>query len=172
MLMDYTSTQPIADQLKRLVDTYKANTPPSERRRVYSLLHEFERAAWIPRLFEMVMQNMSGPGRFQDDKDDLHYLPQGNGTACRAVANLLTAYLAMLDSLDIETRLFSTDEAAAYLEMTPAGLRWYMYRVDEEHRISADKQVGSGFVFTKGTLDQFQEELRLQGGHRKSTDVK
>ena len=58
----------------------------------------------------------------------------------------------------MEKQMFSTKDAAAYLEMTVAGL-WY--HIQLKH-ISPQK-IGATLVFTKAQLDEFNASRRPPG---------
>ena len=49
--------------------------------------------------------------------------------------------------------LFSTREAAHYLRLSVAGVKYHVYH---SKRLKPDKKVGQALIFTRATLDRFR----------------
>jgi predicted ArsR family transcriptional regulator len=63
--------------------------------------------------------------------------------------------------------LFSTKEAADYLGLSEAALKYHIYHgnIDYEHK-------GNSLIFTRQQLEQFKRERRKQGRPQKSHELK
>jgi hypothetical protein len=66
-----------------------------------------------------------------------------------------------------EPGIFSTAEAAAYLGLKPASLRYHIYVAKD---LRPDFTVGRTFAFTRETLDKFAAEKRPAHRPRKSRE--
>lgn len=106
--MNYTSTQPTADQLKRLIDQVKN---ADQRGPALAALRDFENADWHPRVFMAAIK--STPGTFGFDGDRITgYTPptkQPLINAADAVTLFVREYLREIDYINGTP---SADEAA------------------------------------------------------------
>ena len=50
--------------------------------------------------------------------------------------------------------MYSTKEAAEYLGMTVAGIKYHLYVAKD---LKPDKKIGQALVFLKSTLDEFKK---------------
>lgn len=62
-------------------------------------------------------------------------------------------------------KLYSTREAAQYLDLTESALKYHIYQGNIK-----PQKVGHSLVFTQAQLDKFNKTRRPQGRPRKETD--
>ncbi len=58
-----------------------------------------------------------------------------------------------------DKNLYSTKEAAEYLDLTVATLKYHVHKAGN----ITPRKIGNSFVFTRAQLDQFKSQRRQQG---------
>lgn len=162
MFTQFTDGQPVADDLKRLVND--AKTQPQIRKVALHSISRFEKLVWQPRAFEDAIAatgfSFDGQG-FSFDRsassDDLD--------AASAVIQLVDNYVAVLAGelgLTTSAQVYSVDEAADYLGMSVQGVKYHVY----QSKLLRGEVKGKSLVFTKAQLDAFREIKPARRGPR------
>ncbi len=152
--------QDIADQLKSLVLPL---APSDQRRRAVAAIKHFEARQWQPGAFIDAMSR-AHPGQFAlDDQGRLSYTPASGdpGELCDAVGRLVVEYsiLVMPDEDPQPPKLYTTEQAAAYLGMSVAGVKKHVYTY---HDLAGMKQ-GHDLLFRREDLDALKAVERRPG---------
>jgi hypothetical protein len=150
-LYDLTNTQSVADMLKAQIERSATN---ADRDAAVGALQRFERASWIPRAFEDAAA--SAPGDFVFDDQRLIYHPADNSAG--EIAAVLERYLELIAPSESQVNvsdLFTTKQAAAYLDMSVDAIKTNVHRTK---RLHPARQVGRSLLFTREELDRFQRE--------------
>lgn len=142
MLYQYTSTQPIADQLKRLITGNTRTMKPA-----LNAIQYFERADWIPRAFEDALAE--SPLHF--DGEAFTLLPDSTITASQAVIQLLVHYETLIAQHPSD-KFFTTAQAAVELGVSLDTMKKYSQRLP----YLKGRMLGGSLVFTGAELDAFK----------------
>lgn len=157
LLYDLTNTQAVADMLKAQIER---TAPSADRSDAIAVLQRFERSSWIPQAFEDAA--VEADGTFEFDGDQLVYVPSDNSAS--EIAAVLTRYLDLVaptEQIGSLSDLFTTKQAADYLNLTERGVRKHIY---ETKRLHPARQIGRALMFTKDELDRFaRDENRKRG---------
>lgn len=148
MFSQFTHQQPLADRLKYMV-LITHPKPGDARPRVLRAISAFEGIGWYPVLFERAF-NSNGGFSMQDNR-----LEHIGDVIDIDVLNLLEAYdQAVRDEEQPAAggeRLFSTVDAARYLEMRLDTFRYHAIR----KRSIPSMRIGHDLVYRKSDLDSF-----------------
>jgi hypothetical protein len=165
MYNELTTTQPIADAIKRvLLRRPVSRSSGWDEKRLGTILNNFEATGWHSAAFEDVMSRHPDMGDFViEEGGRVEFLASsGDLLAVReAVSEALRDYTRMM----LPSPLLGTRDAAMYLGIGYDQMKNYASR--EPKRIEG-QLIGKTLVFSREELDRFDTEERRAIGSRKA----
>lgn len=152
------SAAPIARGLKARDGRHSAGISRHVRR-AYELLQRFERADWIPGVFEEALRNQS-QGKLQPVQGGWLLTWTGDIAADAVIiptvlADVLNEYLIRVSPPDV----MDSQDARIYLGMSETNFKKHVYRAGNLTGTSTKR----GLVFTREELDEFKANRRKAG---------
>lgn len=155
MFERYTDLQTVADMFKGLV--YRLDIKPARRKAMLESVSRFERQTWRGWLMDELLPEVEPAQLFVDEEGKLHVDGKGEIAPPAVVHYLLEKYIEKVAG---EMVLMQSTEAAAYLGMTPSGLKYHLYRADNWR---PSRKVGRNYVYTLDDLFEFDSGRRKAG---------
>lgn len=151
---EFTSTQPIADQLKGFV---RKRGAPDQRRQISAMIQRFERCGYNPAAFADALAAVETIA-FDDDGN----LVYAGNTPLLDVTGLLQLYLAAVEPAPVP-EIFDTKGAADYVKMSLSAFKKHVHIIGDVTGVL----VGNSLAFPRAELDRFVAVKRPQGRPRK-----
>lgn len=158
--------QNYADVLNRLIGQQLPRRPrekaavKSRRKYLYDLLQRFEGAAWDEDVWEWAVASIA-PASI-DFKAVTFDDGGGKRTALVAIEDLLNSYLRLTDPAN---QLFTTEEAARWLDMPVSTFRHHVYETGQ----IIGTRYGPTLLFERDALMEFQQQRKPAGRPAGST---